>query len=281
VKLAFLFALIGYGTKAGIAPMHTWLPDAHAEAPTPVSAVLSGGVLTASLAALLRFHAIAVRGVGPGYSETLLIIFGLLSIAVAVPFLLVQDDYKRLLAYSSIENIGLAAFAIGLGAPLARFAGVLHLGVQAIAKTLAFVIGGALVEAHGTRRMDRWAGAMAVAPATGALFVVAGLGLAALPPAATFLSEWLAVLGGLNAGHPGVVFASVALLAFAFVGFAYHWTRVLLGKPHESPTSARAAAPARAPHAAWALAALLLLLGAWIPEPLRRLVEQAAAVIRP
>src|SRR5439155_12367202 len=141
VRLAFLFALVGYGTKTGLAPMHTWLPDAHSQAPTPVSALLSAALLATALGALLRFHALAVRCVGPHFSENLLLIFGLLSMGVAVPFLLVQSDYKRLLAYSSVEHTGFVALAVGLGSPLALLGGLFHLVTYALGKALALLVG--------------------------------------------------------------------------------------------------------------------------------------------
>ena len=278
VKLAFVLALVGYGTKAGLAPMHTWLPDAHSQAPTPVSALLSAALLATALTAVLRFHAIAARCLGPDFSGGLLVFFGLLSMAVAAPFMLIQGDYKRLLAYSSVEHTGLVALAVGLGHPLAILGGLFHLVSHALAKTLAFLVGGSLASATGARRLDHWSGVVLAAPALGALFVIAGVGLAGLPPGALFLSEWLTLAGGLAAGRPGVVAAAIALLAIVFAGLAFHWTRVALGHPskhfHDS-------LPAASRRPLWLLAAALLLLGVYLPPPLRHLLEQAARVIRP
>src|SRR5439155_7247312 len=127
MKLAFVFVLVGFGTKAGFAPLHAWLPDAHSQAPSPISALLSGVLLKCGLYGILRFHLILVGVVGPEFSANLLLGFGLLSVMVAVPFILVQRDLKRLLAYHSVEHIGLIATAVGLGGPLALDAGVLHL----------------------------------------------------------------------------------------------------------------------------------------------------------
>jgi hydrogenase-4 component F len=278
VLLAFVFTLVGYGTKAGLAPMHTWLPDAHSQAPTPVSAVLSAAMLATALVAVLRVHAIAVACLGPAATQGLLIAFGLISMGVAVPFVLIQGDYKRLLAYSSVEHIGFVTLAVGLGTPLALFGGLFHLFNHALAKTLAFLVGGSLGRGFGSRRMDHWGGALEAAPVPGALFVIAGVALAGLPPGALFLSEWLTLLGGLSAARTGAVAAAIAALAVVFAGFAYHWTRVALGRP-------RAGVHDPLPHTAhtplWALAGALAVLGAWIPGPFRRLLEQAAAVIRP
>jgi hydrogenase-4 component F len=201
-----------------------------------------------------------------------------MSMVLAVPFLLVQDEYKRLLAYSSIEHTGFVTLAIGLGAPLAVFGGVLHLLVQSIAKALAFLVGGTLGRANDSRRMDHWPGALVASPALGALLVGAGFGLAGLPPAATFQSEWLALAGGFAGPHP--VPAIVACIAFviAFAGIAFHWTRIALGRPRAQYAD-HLPASSRAP--LWALLALLVLFGIWLPSPVRAQVEQAAGVLRP
>jgi hydrogenase-4 component F len=278
VKLAFLFALVGYGAKAGLAPMHSWLPDAYTQAPAPAAALMSTALIAVSLAAVLRFHAVTAACVGPGWSGGLLALFGALSMALAVPFLLVQGEYKRLLAYSSIEHTGFVALAIGLGSPLAVFGGVLHLVVQSLAKSLAFLAGGTLGRANDSRRLDHWPGVLLASPALGVLFVGAGLGLAGLPPAATFSSEWLALAGGFATPRRGA--AILALIAFvvAFAGIAFHWTRVALGRPRPEFED-RMPASSRAP--LWALLALLVLFGVWLPAPVRTLIEQAAGVLRP
>jgi hydrogenase-4 component F len=276
--LAFVFTLVGYGTKAGLAPMHTWLPDAHSQAPTPVSAVLSAAMLATALVAVLRVHAIAAACLGPAYPQGLLVGFGLLSMIVATPFMLIQGDYKRLLAYSSVEHTGFVTLAAGLGTPLAAFGAMFHLFNHALAKTLAFLVGGSIARGFGSRRMDHWSGALEAAPALGALFVIAGVALAGLPPAALFLSEWMALLGGLAGRHVVAVGVAVLALVVVFVGLAYHWTRVALGRPRpgaHDPLPRDSHAPM------WALAVGLLALGAWIPGPFRRLLEEAARVVLP
>lgn len=278
VRVAFVLALVGYGTKAGIAPMHAWMPDAYEQAPTPASALLSGAVGLTAMVALLRFHAIAVRCLGPETTGGLLVAFGLVSMAFAAPFLLVQGDFKRLLAWSGLESQGLALVALGIGTPLATVAGLLHLAYQSAAKALAFLAGGHLVATYGSRRLDHWGGALATAPAAGAAFAIAGAALTGLPPTAGFVSTWLVVAGGLGAARPGVTGAALALLVLVFAGLAFHWTRVLLGAPRagrRDPLPAAALAPL------WGLASALLALGLWTPDPWRRLVEQAAAVLRP
>lgn len=278
VKLAFLFAFVGYGAKAGLAPVHSWLPDAYTQAPTPVAALMSTGLLATTLAALLRFHAITGACLGPAWSGGLLAFFGVLSMLVAVPFMLVQGEYKRLLAYSSIEHAGFITLAVGMGTPLAVFGGMLHLLMQSLAKSLAFLAGGTIGRATGSRRMDHWAGVLAASPALGVLFVGSGLGLAGLPPTGTFLSEWLALAGGFAGAHRTAAVTALMVFAVVFAGLAFHWTRVALGK-------ARPRWEDRIPAAShvplWGLLALLVLFGLWLPAPVRALVEQAARVVRP
>lgn len=278
VKLAFLFALVGYGTKAGLAPMHSWLPDAYSQAPTPAAALMSTALLTTSLAALLRFHAIAVAGVGPDWSGALLTGFGVLSIVVAVPFMLVQGEYKRLLAYSSLEHAGLVALAVGLGTPLALFAGLLHLLVQSLVKALAFLLGGSLLQASGSRRMDHYAGLLDADPRLGTLVVVAGLGLAGLPPLGTFASEWMTLAGGFASRHAGAAIVALIGLTLVFIALAYHFSHIVLGRAREGFVDAL---PARTRVPMALLAASAILLGVWLPTPVRDLIEHAMRSIRP
>lgn len=278
VKLAFLFALVGYGTKAGLAPMHSWLPDAYSQAPAPAAALMSTALLATSLGALLRFHAVAIAGLGPHWSGGLLTAFGTLSIVVAVPFMLVQGEYKRLLAYSSLEHTGLVALAVGLGTPLALFAGMLHLLVQSLVKALAFLVGGSLLHASGSRRMDHYSGLIDADPRLGTLVVLAGLGLAGLPPMGTFASEWMVLAGGVASRHAAATVVALAALAIVFVALAYHFSRIALGNARPGfadPLPARTRVPLAA------LAGAAVLLGVWLPTPVRALIEHAMRSIQP
>src|SRR5207249_4586005 len=142
VKLAFVLALVGYGTKAGLAPMHSWLPDAHSEAPSPTSAMLSGVSLKIALYALLRFHILTAACLGSGLSRNLLLGFGLFSMLLAGPFILVQKNLKRMLAYSSLEHVGLICAAVGMNAPLTVFGALLHMGYHALTKPVLFFAAG-------------------------------------------------------------------------------------------------------------------------------------------
>jgi hydrogenase-4 component F len=195
---------------------------------------------------------------------------------IALPFILVQGEYKRLLAYSSIEHTGFITLAIGLGTPLAVFGGMLHLLMQSLAKTLAFLAGGTIGRAAGSRRMDHWSGVLAASPALGTLFVGAGLGLAGLPPTGTFVSEWLALAGGFAGPRTGYAVVALVTFAMVFAGLAFHWTRVALG--HKRQRWNDPIAPvSRVP--LWILLGLLVLFGLWLPAPVRALVEQAAKVV--
>ncbi len=278
VKLAFLFALVGYGTKIGLAPMHSWVPDAYSRSPAPASAMLATALSAAGIAALLRFFAIARAALGPGWPEHLLALFGAFSMLIAVPFLLTQGEYKRLLAWSGVKHTGLVVLAVGLGTPLALFGGLMHLLVQSFAKGLAFMLGGTLLRASGSRRMDHCTGVLAADRGLGTLLLLAGLGVMGLPPAGTFVSEWLSLAGGFAGPRPGFAIAALLALVTAFLGLVFHWSRMLMGPARES---FRDALPRRARVPLWTLAALLVTCGLWLPAPLRTLIERAMESIRP
>ena len=278
VKLAFLFALVGYGTKIGLAPMHSWVPDAYSRSPAPASAMLATALSAASVAALLRFFAIARAALGPAWPEHLLAIFGTLSMVIAVPFLLSQGEYKRLLAWSGVRHTGFVVLAIGLGTPLALFGGLLHLLVQSFATGLAFMLGGTLLRATGSRRMDHCTGVLAADRGLGVLLLIAGAGVAGLPPAGTFVSEWLALAGGFSGPRPAFAITALAALVTGFVGLVFHWSRMLMGPARED---FRDALPRHARAPLWALATALVTLGLWLPAPVRALIERAMESIRP
>lgn len=234
IKVAFIFALIGYGTKAGIAPMHTWLPDAHAEAPTPVSAMLSANMLTVAVYAILRFKAVTDRSVGPEFSGKLTIGLALLSLAVAAIFILVQRDYKRLFAYSSIEHIGIALLGFGIGG-LGVFAGAWHLMNHALAKSTAFYGAGLVFLRYNHKSLDRVTGLLGQMPVAGTAILVAGIALAGLPPFGLFVSEVLIVAGSYII-RPEVAYVFLVLLALAFATLLYQVLRMALGVPGEAGT---------------------------------------------
>jgi hydrogenase-4 component F len=284
MRLAFVFVLVGFGTKAGFAPMHTWLADAHSQAPSPVSAVLSGVLLSCAFYGILRFHTLTVAATRSDFSGRLLLIFGVLSIAIAVPFLIVQRDLKRLLAYSSVEHIGLMAAAIGIGGPFGLYAGLLHLINHAVTKALLFFIAGDLVQRFGTRRMSAIRGAIHVAPVLGWGLLLGLLAIAGAPPAGIFVSEFSIVTAGFAGDPAGAVAggAVIFLLALAFAGLLAHALRVAYGPPPVTaeripPTGGRwlpllASAP---------LAVMVLLLGIHVPDQFSAFLQQVAHVLVP
>src|SRR5881628_621925 len=231
IKVAFVFVLIGYGTKAGVAPMHTWLPDAHAEAPTPVSAMLSANMLTLAVYAILRFKAVTDRTVGPEFSGKLIIGLALLSLAVSAIFLLVQRDYKRLFAYSSIEHIGIALLGFGVGG-IGVFGGAWHLLNHALAKSAAFYGAGLVLLRHEHKLVERVSGLLRSMPLAGAAILLSGVALAGMPPFGLFASEVLIAVGAFTA-RPDVAYAFLALLALAFATLLYQVFRMALGEPVE------------------------------------------------
>lgn len=280
LKLAFVFILIGYGTKAGLAPMHTWLPDAHSQAPTPISVLLSGVLINAAMYGILRFHhLLGISPVGPDFSSMLLLVFGLLSLAIATPFILVQQDYKRLLAYSSIKHMGIIATGIGLGSPLAIFGSLLHILNHALAKALIFMSAGNLLLKFKTKEIALVKGVMKIIPATGALLLLGTLAISGVPPFNLFVSEFL-ILSASFAGQQFWVAGLILLfLVIAFAGFFYHISHMAFGSAKAPLAFGEANSSSFFPLTV--LLAFVLLLGFYIPGPLHELLQQAVKVVRP
>ena len=228
IELAFVFILIGYGTKAGLAPMHTWLPDAHAEAPSALSAMMSGVLLAVALYAIVRWRAVVNAAVGPVFSNRLLIGLGLLSLGIAALSLVIQRQYKRLLAYSSIEHTGLMCLGLALG-PLGVFASMLHLVNHTLAKSMMFFLSGRILDRYGSPEIGRVSGLLRVMPWTGGLFAAGMIALLGLPPFGMFLSKFTLVRAGFADGQGWLMAAVLALLAVAFVSLLAHLNRMLYG----------------------------------------------------
>jgi hydrogenase-4 component F len=231
VKLSFVFVAVGYGTKIGFVPMHSWLPDAHAEAPTPISAMLSAALLNCALYALLRFDTIASHAIGSAFSHTLLLIFGALSITVAALLMVVQRDLKRLLAYSSIEHMGIVALGIGIGGPLGILGALLHTFNHSVAKSLMFFTAGSVRESFGTLRMRRIHGMARSLPWTGAGLVVGSLAIAGMPPFALFISEFMILTAAFTASRYFIAILMLVVLSVVFGALLHHVQRMLAGKP--------------------------------------------------
>jgi hydrogenase-4 component F len=275
LKAAFVFLLVGYGTKMGLVPMHTWLPDAHSEAPSPVSALLSGALLNCAFLGILRAHVLCVSAGLGNFSGQLLVGFGLLSMAVAAAFLVNQPDYKRMLAYSSVEHMGLLALGAGLGGA-ALFGALLHAVNHSVVKAALFMLAGNFLYAYRTKAVERVAGALRILPVSGLLWLAGLFAITGSPPFGTFASEFTILRTAFGQGWGGAAIALVALLALtvAFVGMSRAFLRMSLGRAPDGTAVVRERPPAFWP--ALVLLAISLLLGLWIPRGLATVLEQAA-----
>jgi hydrogenase-4 component F len=218
MSLAFVFLLVGYGTKVGLVPLHNWLPDAHAEGPTPVSAVLSGLLLNVALYSLVRCKVLVDGALQSGFAGNLMMGFGLLSVVVAAFFLSRQRDIKRLFAYSSIEHMGLITFAFGMGGPIASFAGLLHMTVHSLTKSAIFFAVGHAAQKAGTQVMDEIRGLIKINPTVGWGLMLGAVAILGLPPFGVFASEFLILTTAMRQQPWATPFLLVALgVAFAAV----------------------------------------------------------------
>lgn len=277
MRLAFTLILLGYGTKAGIAPMHTWKPDAYSEAPIPGAAMLAAGVLNCALYGLVRFEILSAKCLGSQYASHLLILFGLLSMAAAVPFILVQKNFRRMLAYSSIDHSGIMVLALGFGGPLGVLGMLLHMTFHAITKPLLFFCAGS-VQQHVNTDLFRQAknGLIHSMPVTGAAFLMVTLAVTGAPPFSLFLSEFTILRAGFSAGHPLLAVLFVTFLVAIFSGFLIHIANLVLGPDPARP-------PAEAcrwkKYSVVGLGALIVAMGFWIPAPLFKLIQSAAGIV--
>jgi hydrogenase-4 component F len=278
IQLAFVFILVGYGTKAGLAPMHTWLPDAHSEAPAPLSAMMSGVLLAVALYAVIRWEAVVNAAGGTKFTDGLYIALGVLSILIASFSLVIQRNYKRMLAYSSIEHTGLICVGLALG-PLGTFAAMLHLLNHTLAKSMMFFLAGRVLHRYGTAEIDRVSGLLKVMPWTGGLFAAGVLAVIGLPPFGLFISEFALFRAGFVAGRPWLMGLVLALLAVAFVSMIGHLNRMLYGVPTAGVRVGEGSPWPLIPLGVCVTA--LLVLGAMLPAPVQTLLSQIVEIIGP
>ncbi len=275
IKGAFLFLLVGYGTKMGLAPMHTWLPDAHSEAPSPVSALLSGALLNCAFLGILRGLQICNAAGAGDFARDLLLIFGLLSMAVAAIFLLQPLDYKRMLAYSSVEHMGILAVGVGLGGAGAS-AALFHAVNHSLTKGMLFLVAGNIVAAYGTKSVPGVRGLLRRLPVSGVLWVAGFLAITGSPPFGTFLSEFAILRSAIAGGQGLVAFAFLALLSLAFVGMAGAFLRMAQGDP-ENPEPVRERVLDILPPMILGLG--VLVLGLYVPSPLTTALGAASGAL--
>jgi hydrogenase-4 component F len=278
VRLSFVLAVVGFGTKVGFVPMHTWLPDAHSEAPAPVSALLSGSLLSGAFYAILRFFQVAVASGERGFAEHVLIVFGVMSLVAASFFVLRQGSYKRLLAYSSIEHMGIIALGVGFGAPLAVAGALLHVITHASAKGLAFFGSGSLLRGYDTKEVEGVTGAGTAMPWTGPMFFAGALALCGLPLSGVFRSEFEIVAGGFARPQYVGVTLLLVFVNVAFFGVIWHAGRMVLSPPAAAGQGDGAAPRERS---AWMIAGMLgcllvsVALGLHLPGDLSTLLGNA------
>ncbi len=273
LSLAFVFLLVGYGTKVGLVPLHSWLPDAHAEGPTPVSAVLSGLLLNVALYAVIRCKILVDGALQSHLAGDLMMAFGLLSVVVATFFLARQKDIKRLFAYSSIEHMGLTTFAFGMGGPVGTFAALLHMTVHSLTKSAIFFTVGHAAQKAGTQSMDRIRGLIRQSPAIGWGLMLGTLAILGMPPFGVFTSEFLILTTAMH-HQPWATPFLLLSLAVAFAGIFGKVQPMVFGETTVQPLPHR---PALVP--VFVHLAAVLTLGLLIPPYLVSWYHSAAALI--
>ena len=276
MKFAFIFILVGYGTKTGLAPIHSWLPDAHSQAPTPVSAMFSGFLLNTALYCIMRFVPPARHALGPDFINGLLIFFGTLSILVAAGFIVFQRDAKRLLAYSSVEHLGIITLGYGLG-PLGTFAALFHTLNHSVCKSLAFFAVGRLGQEFGSHEMEALSGALRADRLWGIALLGSLLALIGVAPFAVFMSEYQLLRAAADSGAWLVLVLFLAACSVVFLSVLRHLIDMAFGEPQSSvPVAQNSKAGILIVVSA---IGLLLLLGLWMPVWFSRALGSAAAVL--
>ncbi len=273
IGLAYVFLLVGYGTKVGLAPLHNWLPDAHAEGPTPVSAVLSGLLLNVAMYAVVRCKILAVGAMHSELPGRMLMGFGLFSTLLAAFFLWRQRDIKRLFAYSSIEHMGIITFAFGMGGPLANFAALLHMTVHSLTKSAIFFAAGHASQIAGTQRIERIRGLLVVSPTVGWGLMLGSLAILGMPPFGVFSSEYLILTTAMR-DHP---WATPILLAALGVAFAAIFSKVQPMVFGDTDAQALPHSPALIP--VFLHVSIVLILGVYMPPALAEWYRLAAHLI--
>jgi hydrogenase-4 component F len=277
VRMAFIFVIVGYGTKAGLAPVHMWLPDAHSQAPTPVSALLSGALIKCALFGIIRFHTLARGACGADFSQGLLLLFGLISVVVATPFIIVQHDLKRLLGYHSVEHVGIIALGLGFGGRLGTYGALLHVINHGVTKALVFLIAGDAIGRYGTRDMRLMRGFLGIAPWAATLLLMGAFSLAGTPPFSIFISELIILRAGLGAGHYLMVAVFLAMVVVIFAGLIHHVGQMVFGEADKAADRGREAFSPL--FGALLLALVMVLLGVAMPLHLDRMLVRATEII--
>ncbi|MDD5327186.1 MAG: proton-conducting transporter membrane subunit [Phycisphaerae bacterium] len=278
LKAAFLLFLVGYGTKMGLAPMHTWLPDAHSESPSVVSALMSGALLNCAFLGILRSYQVCLAAGLGRFCQDLLVLFGLISIGWAAVFILGQPDYKRMLAYSSVEHMGILALGVGIGAG-ATFGAMLHAVNHSLTKAMLFLAAGNILAVYKTKTTKRVSGIMTIMPATGIIWIAGFFAITGIPPFGIFLSEFTIVKSMIEQGRIGIAVAFLAILALIFIGMAIAFLNMAQGRKDDSLQIADNPDTAISVLPPLALGALTLMLGLYIPPVVNNLLHDVAVIM--
>lgn len=273
LRMGFIFVLIGFGTKMGLAPFHNWLPDAHSEAPSPISALLSGTLLNCALLGIIRFYQICSSGGLGTFAGDYLIVFGLISLFVATIFITRQKDYKRLLAYSSIEHMGIIALGIGIGA---NFASVLHVVGHSLTKALLFLTAGNILVLYKTKSANEVNGLLKTSPVTGVLFIIGTLAIVGSPPFLPFISEFLILREGINSGHFVAMILYLLFLGMIFVSMTRIVLKMVQGKRREAIGGALPSLVIVPPVV---LACAIIIMGLYLPQYVSGIIDAAARLL--
>jgi hydrogenase-4 component F len=279
LKAAFVLIFVGYGTKMGLAPMHTWKPDAYAESPAVVAALLSGALTNCAFLGILRAQQVCVAAGQGGFSQDMLIVLGLLSMAVAAIFILGQNDYKRLLAYSSVEHMGILVLGIGIGGKWGIFGALLHAINNALAKPMLFLVASNIRATYKTRSTAAVTGVLQVLPGSGALWLIGFLATTGFPPFGLFISEFTILTAAISQKQYVVAVLFLALLALIFIGVGGVVLRMAQGAPPTELSGVRPREPLLSLLSPAILGAAVLFLGVYMPLGLKDAIDKAVQTL--
>jgi hydrogenase-4 component F len=278
--LAFLLVLVGYGTKVGLAPMHSWLPDAHSESPAPVSAMLSGALLNTAMVGIVRFLAITRQATLGPLPELALVVFGVISLLIGALFIVQQQGIKRLMAYSSIEHMGVVALGFGFGGSLGVAGALYHMLNHSLNKSLMFFGAGNMMRAYGTKEVALIRAVGRRFPAQGALWLAGAVAITGAPPFGLFLSEFTIMRAGLRPSFSWAVFVMAVLLIVIFIAFMNHFRAMYYRPaPADAPLAERLSGWCTVPM--WLSLVPILVLGLWWPAGVWDYVASVAQVLSP
>ncbi len=279
LKIAFIFILIGFGTKVGFSPMHTWLPDAHSQAPSPVSSLLSGVLLNTAMYGIIRVMSIVNKSLDSSrYTGNLLILLGILSVGTAAIFVLVQQDYKRILAYSSIEHMGIIALGLGICTPISIFAALYHTFNHAMTKSMLFLATGNVYLKYHTKKIASIKGLIKTMPVTGVVFVLGAFAITGMPPFGIFMSEFNTVVAGIFSKHYIITGLMLIFLAAVFAGFTKQLGKMFYGR-NTNVEIKKGELDRLGPVVLVILLCITVCIGVYIPDPIKTLMDNTTNII--